>query len=206
MSIAGENNKFPEHIEEMVKLAFGAEGPDVVREVFREEIRAGIDQAVRDNVLGAAEVMTQMLPRALKSLEDDLDSGDWVVRSRAQALLLKYAMSFADKQGEQKDLGKLTVALQAPVPEAQTHSEPKHMSEKIIELRAENDGLEIEDYEQEWPICNHCNQRKHPEAMYTYSDGANRNPRTICKSCEVRRKLEAGKAIDHNAFDRKLYG
>lgn len=183
---AGKKNQLPEHIHEMMKLAFGAEGPDVIREVLREEIRENITQAVRDNVLGAAEVMTKLLPRALVGLEEDLKSEDWVVRSRAQALLFKYAMSFTEKEGANKDLGRLTVALQAPVPDRDA---PTHLETRMIEVREEMEEIVVEDFEKDWPVCTQCDTRKHPDAMYEVSDGMGRPPFFICKTCKARKDI-----------------
>lgn len=191
----------PEHIKDMVQLAFGAETQDVIREVLREEIRENITQAVRDNVLGAAEVMTQMLPKAMMGLIEDLDSEDWIVRSRAQALLFKYAMTFADKDGDKKELGRLTV-----IHEVNTPDTP--LGRRMEEIANETEDPYIEDFEKDWPVCTLCDTRKHPDAVYEYSAGANLPARIVCKTCEVRRKLAVDRVSEYgldNDLNRKLY-
>lgn len=204
-ALATHGSQTPEHVQEMIQLAFGAKTDDVIREIFREEIRENITQAVKDNVLGAAEVMTHMLPKALHGLKEDLESEDWIVRSRAQALLFKYAMAFASKEDDKPDLGRLTVVHEVNTPDTPLQQKMKELEEQSQEII---DDPTLEDFERDWPICNYCDERKHPDAVYVYSSGANLPPRTICKSCEVRRKIEANGAAEYGLdsdLNRRLY-
>ena len=201
--IITENNKnrkgTPRYVEEMIRLAFGAKSEDVIREVFREEIRENITTAVRDNVLGAAEVMTQMLPRALAGMAEDLKSEDWIIRSRAQALLLKYAMSQDKKDVTREDLGRLTVIHEVAVPDTP-------LGERVVAELEANDAIDVEEFEKDWPSCSQCYERKHPDSMYYASAGRDVSRRWICKSCQMHAKIAAGRVEStHSDFSSKLY-
>lgn len=177
--------QLPDHIKKMVDLAFGANSDEVVRQVFREEVRENVTRYVRDNVLGAAEVLTQMLPKTLEGIARDLDDPDWVVRSKAQALVMKYAMTFAEKEGDKNDLGTLTVVHNVPLPDTP-------LGQQIAEIADQVDSeLEIlEDFEKYWPICSVCEKRKHPDVMH--NNGGN-NQNYICSTCKAYRDIKTGK-------------
>lgn len=178
----------PEHIKDMVYLAFGADSMDVVRQVMREEIRSNITQAVQDNVLGAAEMMTQMLPKALGGLLLDLNNQDYYVRGRAQQLVLKYAMPLINTDGDEKDLGKLKV-----IHEVSTPNTP--LGERVAEHVDESEAY-VEEFEKYWPVCESCHVRKHPDAMYVVGHN-NGKPRLRCKPCSVRRAIEIKQRAYH---------
>ena len=180
----------PEHVKDMIYLAFGADTGDVIREVLREEIRENITQAVQDNVLGAAEVLAQALPKALAGVIRDLDNQDYYVRGRAQQLVFKYAMPFLNVDGKDKDLGTLTVKHGVQIPDT------KLGVHVVQEVEAGEDY--IEEFEKDWPSCESCKMRKHPDAMYTYKDeNMASGVRWLCKTCRMRKSLDSKKREDY---------
>ena len=195
-----EHNTYSEELKDMISLAFSADSLDVIRDVFREEIRQNISQAVHDNILGAAEVMTHMLPKTLAALNNDLESQDWMVRSRAQALVLKYSMAFKEADTSNKDLGVLRLVHGAAVPDTP-------LGERVADYVVNH----VEPFEESWPVCCKCKVRKHPEAMNVQSGGWEEgNIKVVCKSCEARKSLmrkSPGQEIGvSNDLDNKFYG
>ena len=63
---------------------------DEIRTVIRDEVRKSITKSVQDKMLGATEIMAEMLPIALARLAQDMGSKDWVRSHRAQGLFFKY--------------------------------------------------------------------------------------------------------------------
>lgn len=187
----------PAHVKQMRVLAFDGMDDDV-REILRESVREQVSQHVKDNVLGAAEMMTGMLPKALAGIAKDLESKEWMTRSRAQALVLKYAMSFADKDGDGKELGSITVLHQVPIPDTT-------LGRRVAE---EIEGEVVEEFEVDWPTCSVCHERKPPETMHDRSKGANRERIMVCQTCAMRKALtsERGKERFDPDSESSLYG
>lgn len=181
---------------------------DEVREVLREEIRDQISQHVKDNVLGAAEVMTSMLPEAMGAMKQDLESEDWMARSRAYALVLKYAMSFAEADAKDQGQQNIVVVSGVPAPDTplgqayvESYEELPHAS-AVVE-----DGEVVEDFEKEWPKCHYCKARKPPANGGWESHGANRNhPRWVCTSCTVAKSYKRGEGAPDAIVESSLYG
>lgn len=128
-----------------------------VRAIMAEVLREQVTEAVRDNVLGAGEILTGMLPQVLAGLMSDLQSKDWVIRSRAQAAVLKYAMVFKDKEGVDEDLGTINVVHKVALP----NTPLGYATEKAIEVIEAGH----EEFEADWPQCSKCEERKHPDAI-----------------------------------------
>ena len=191
--LAGGKGKLTEQREIARKLAF-ENIQDEVREVLRQEIREQITQHVHDNVLGAAESMTHLLPEAMAALKQDLESEDWMARSRAYALVMKYAMSFKDT--EPKDGGNQNIVVVSGVPTPDTpfgHAVVEHYEELPrasegvpAEEYEETSGLE--DFEKDWPKCYSCKSHKHPSNMRKHDDRG----RYICTSCTITRDYKRG--------------
>lgn len=162
---------------------------DFVREVLTETIRDEVTQAVRDNLVGAAETLTMMLPKAMADLHKDLGSKDWTIRKAARDAVLKYAMVFKDKDGSENDLGTIQVMHKVDVPDTQFG---RKVGEALEDF-AEQDQLDyVEGFEKGWPTCNRCKERKHPDAM-VYNDIEDDRIRTLCSSCNVAEKLKIAK-------------
>lgn len=191
----------------MRALAFENLG-DEVREVLRQEIREQISQHVKDNVLGAAEVMTQMLPEAMAAMKQDLESEDWMARSRAYALVMKYAMQFAE--ADPKDQGNQNIVVVSGVPTPDTplgHAVVEHYEELPRASASVEAGEEVEEFEKEWPKCHYCKQRKPPLNGTWESHGANRNhPRWVCTSCNVAKHYKRGQGAPDKITEDSLFG
>lgn len=186
----------PEHIVKARALAFG-NMEDEVREVMREEVRKTVSQAIKDNVTGAAEVLTHLLPETLAGLARDVQSEDWMTRSRAQALVLKYAMPFGEEKVEKDDLRIINVIHNVPIPEGP-------LGEVVeAELVALPPG--VERFEADWPTCALCHDRKSPQTGTWQSDGSD-GEQWVCKACEVRKAMKQGKMTPAGFLGDKLYG
>ena len=191
--LAGGKGKITEQREIARKLAF-ENIQDEVREVLRQEIREQITQHVHDNVLGAAESMTHLLPEAMAALKQDLESEDWMARSRAYALVMKYAMSFKDT--EPKDGGNQNIVVVSGVPTPDTpfgHAVVEHYEElprasEGIPAEEYEEASGVEDFEKDWPKCYSCKAHKHPSNMRKHDDRG----RYICTSCSITREYKRG--------------
>jgi hypothetical protein len=194
----GKSLKISDAKKAMRTLAFENLG-DEVREVLRQEIRDQISQHVKDNVLGAAEVMTTMLPTAMAALKTDLESEDWMSRSRAYALVMKYAMSFAEADANDDRNQNIVVVSGVPTPDTPFG---KAYAEEVVTIEESN----LEDFEKGWPECHYCHQRKPQGNMYEESHGADRKKkRTVCMSCQVSRAYKRGKGAPDAIADDSLY-
>jgi hypothetical protein len=181
---------------------------DEVREVLRQEIREQISQHVKDNVLGAAEVMTQMLPEAMGALKQDLESEDWMARSRAYALVMKYAMSFAEADAKDQGGQNIVVVSGVPTPDTPLGHAVVEQYETLPEASAVvEDGEYVEEFERGWPKCHYCHQRKPEANMHQESHGADRNvPRWVCTSCQVAKAYKRGQGAPDRITEDKLFG
>lgn len=161
---------------------------DEVGELIRQEIRDAIRPVIRAKVLGAVDLMTEMLPVAMGRLYQDLDSPMWSERSRAYGLVLKYAMPFADDNAD-KDLGRIIVEHSVAGTRRYDGDEEMVVPEGEFVERVEASLLltpgEPEAFEADWPTCFRCDMIKHPESGKLQADG-----RFQCSSCEYRHNYE----------------
>jgi len=144
-----------------------------VRETLQQAIRDCVTEAVSDNIVGAGEIITGLLPKTLAGLAVDLDSSDWMIRSRAQSTVMKYAMEFKDKETKDVDLGTINVVHNVALPGTPLG---RATAGEIETLEAEGDTI-VEHFERDWPTCAKCNDRKHPDTMYDMEGD------TWCSSC-----------------------
>lgn len=164
----------------------GYENPEVLlREVLQETIRDNVSQHVKDNLLGAGEMLTGMLPKVLSGILLDLESKDWMIRSRAQAAVLKYAFEFKDKDGNKDDLGTIQVVHNVALPNTPLG---EAVAGEIIEQEEERAQLSVEAFEQDWPVCTDCGERKHPDTIYDDGHG-----HRLCSSCNLTKAYRYGK-------------
>lgn len=164
---------------------------DYVRELLQEVVRDSVTQVVQDNVVGAAEVITSLLPEALASVAKDLKSKDWNIRKTARSEVLKYAMLFKDKDGSDDDLGTIQVVHQVSLPDTPIG----HRVAEELEVDDHDDSVEA--FEQGWPVCIHCGERKHPDAMrYKGSHGT-----ATCSSCFLSHQLKIDRGHEIEGYD-----
>lgn len=194
----------------MKDLAFESLG-DEVRQVLREEIREQIGQHVKDNVLGAAEVMTHMLPEAMAAVKQDLECEDWMARSRAYALVLKYAMAFSEADAKDDKPQNIVVVSGVPTPDTPLGHAFVQQYENLPQASASYDDEEeiegeiVEDFERDWPRCHYCHQRK-PEPNMNYESHGEGKRRWICTSCSVAKHYKRGEGAPDRLADDKLFG
>ena len=148
-----------------------------VRETLQQAIRDVVTEAVGDNLTGAGEIITGLLPKTLAGIAVDLDSSDWMIRSRAQQMVMKYAMEFKDKDKSDTDLGNITVVHSVALPGTPLG---RATAGEIQTIEAESHDSVIEYFERDWPVCVSCGDRKHPDAMYDAEDIGLR-----CSSCHL---------------------
>lgn len=161
-------------VESMKALAFN-EMEDHVRQVLREEVRDQVGQHVKDNLLGAVEVLTDLIPRALSRMSEDLDSDDPYTYQRAYALVMKYAMGMAEKDTN-KDAEGQQIILISNVSAPDTPLGRKY-AEGVKELQEKNLDADLIQ-------CRHCGESKVPAAMKSDEE---------CRACYVRLHYKAGK-------------
>ena len=147
-----------------------------VRETLQQAIRDVVTEAVSDNLVGAGEILTGLLPKTLAGLAIDLDSEDWMIRSRAQQAVLKYAMEFRNKESKDVDLGTIQVVHNVALPGTPLG---RATAGEIEVLESKNDTV-IEHFERDWPTCAKCGDRKHPDTMYDEPSGDQ-----WCSSCHL---------------------
>lgn len=212
MELAGDKPmKISDAQKHMKELAFENLG-DEVRQVLREEIRETISQHVKDNVLGAAEVMTHMLPTAMAAVKQDLESEDWMSRSRAYALVMKYAMAFADADVKDDKPQNIVVISGVPTPDTPLGHAMVHQYEGLPVASASYndddvvDGEVVEEFERDWPKCHYCHQRKPEPNMTIESHGEGNSTRNVCTSCSVARHYKRGEGAPDKITEDKLFG
>lgn len=180
---------------------------DEVRDVMRDEIRKAITQLVRDKALGAANVLVEMLPEAMARIQQDLDSSDTIARRAATALVMKYAMPMLQTED---NTGSGTTVIVHSIPRSGEFidAEPAEFEVAVVPEGGETfeEAVEryahekLEEFEQDWPICYRCKQVTHPDNI---RNGIPAGP--ICKSCDIRRRIEAGQS-PAELSNNPLYG
>lgn len=158
------------------KLAFERMEDDV-REVLREEIRKSITQHVRDNVLGAVEVMSHLLPKALAGLATDLEDPDPVFRQRAANIVMKYAMPMMNQGEDGEDARIINIVHNVPIPDTK-------LGVRLAEELVAQEEV-IDDPDSEWPKCFRCHEHKHPHA----GTGDPDKGEFQCRACGVRQQM-----------------
>lgn len=203
----GEGLSIQEARNKMKNLAF-ENLDDEVRQVLREEIRETISQHVKDNVLGAAEVMTHMLPEAMAAIKQDLECEDWMARSRAYALVMKYAMAFAESDPKEQGGQNIVVVSGVPTPDTPLGHAFVEEYEELPRASAstDEDDEALEDFERDWPKCHYCHARKPPANMTVESHGAGDKTRNVCTSCSVARHYKRGEGAPDKITEDKLFG
>ncbi len=203
----GKSLSIEEARRKMKDLAF-ENLDDEVRQVLREEIRDQIGQHVKDNVLGAAEVMTHMLPEAMAAIKQDLECEDWMARSRAYALVLKYAMAFSEADDKDAKPTNIVVVSGVPTPDTPLGHAFVEEYEALPEASAsylDEDDEPVEDFERGWPKCHYCHARK-PEANMTVESHGGGKTRNVCTSCSVARHYKRGEGAPDKITEDKLFG
>ena len=182
--LLGKKDKITPAMQNFRALAKYADIEDpkaFMREVLQETIRENVTQHVEDNLLGAGEALTALLPKVMAGLALDLESKDWMIRSRAQAAVLKYSFEFKNKQGKDQDLGTIQVVHNVALPNTPLG---ETIEAEIVEQEAGRLQIQAEGFEKDWPACADCGERKHPDAMRW----AGRQH--VCSSCTMARNYK----------------
>lgn len=189
-SLGGKKSPLTPAMQEYRKLIEAED--DFVRDAMQEAVREIVTEHVKDNILGAAEILTGMLPRVLAGLAKDIESKDWMIRSRAQAAILKYAMEFKDKTNSEQDLGTINVIHNVALPDTPLGAATAKAGE-VITIEAG----EVEAFEASYEQCQRCGDRHPPEAMRQQARGT-----WLCTSCLLARNYERGKVSPSGFLDR----
>jgi hypothetical protein len=166
---------------------------DYVREILQQAIRDTVTEAIKDNLIGAGEILTGMLPKVLAGLMADLESKDWMIRSRAQAAVLKYAMEFKDKEGKDGDLGVIRVVHNVALPDTPLGTAT---AGEVEAIEAGQEAEAIEAFEADWPKCSRCQERKHPDTMHLSEHG------NYCSSCRLTQAYTSGRVHPAGMLER----
>jgi hypothetical protein len=179
---------------------------DEVRDVLREEVRASISDQVKQNVLGASEAITALLPQAIAVFAEDLQSKDWMKRNKAALAVAKLAFPLANEDANRKDSGQVVIVHSVPLPDTtlgRRVAEHLENAEEIVEGGVVNPDLPYdaehnpEKFEVNYPICKGCRERKHPDMIK--HDGK-------CSTCHYREEIMTGHVQDLSAdVDRTLW-
>lgn len=187
---------------------------DEIRDTLRAEVRAQVTQHLKDNILGAVEALTALLPEVLVKLGEDVQHGDWMRSSRAQALILKYAMNFKDVEASDADARTINIFHGVPIPDTALGERmreiverdealldaPKQISAQLIDPDAPEDeviDLPREAYELFYPECKVCGDVKPPETFALIDD---EDPGIgLCRSCEYEKQVRKSFHDSHNS-------
>ena len=183
---SGQKPKVTKAVKEIRKLA-NCLGDDtdpavVFREVLSDAIRDNVTLHVQDNLLGAAEALTNLLPIAIAGLARDLDSNDDYIRQRASAAVMKYSMVFRDtKPDPDKSLGTIQVGVALTMPDtplgAAVHQE---IIEQEDSWQAQlESGTDV-------GTCSSCKDTFHVNSLHTHPS---RPDLQTCSSCRIRAGL-----------------
>lgn len=217
-SKGGSSVGIPDYVQkarEIVQADFDKAGKldDEVRELMREEIRAGIRGRVIENVERAAEQMTTMLPLAMARIMQDLDSESWPERSRAYALIMRYGMPLMDaKPKPGQDDTTVTIVHHIPVVET---AFGERFTEEYVDQPAPGrrvprdapyDPSDPEPWEADWPICDGCKNRVHPDNVKTTKgttpDGT---VRPLCTACDYKKSMTRFARNPSNTMDSEVF-
>jgi hypothetical protein len=217
-STAPEVRSVPEYVKNARalaerKLADMTVLDDEVREVMREEVRKHITERVKDRVIGATDLMGEMLPLAMARLYEDLESQDWARYSRAAAIVMRYTMMIANQDADGADLGRITVVHEIPgqdpvefvLPDTELGHEVAHQIQKRLPATVDSDTIydpdNPEDFEANWEQCYKCHERRHPDSLRVHDDH-----RWICVTCRYKHDAEMSKAeVPLGGNDEALY-
>lgn len=118
------------------------EAPDIAHTVIAEELRPVVREAMTEDVLRSIHSLVALTPNAIAALQQDLESDDAVIRSKATTLVLKYTLGHpALVRPDDTDPGKqLVVNLNLPRPElpAEVAGDETHEGEVLddaVEVR-----------------------------------------------------------------------
>lgn len=103
-----------------MREAVRRESPDVINKVMRDELAPVVREAITEDTLRAIRSLIGLTPRAVKLIEEDLESKDPVIRQRAYTLLMKYTVGHPSLV-QPKDTGdnrQINVTFELPRPEA----------------------------------------------------------------------------------------
>lgn len=188
---SGQSRQVTKAVADLRKLVKFDETKDpavIIREVLQDIVRDNITQHVQDNILGLAEAMTALLPKVIAGLAKDLESPDDFIRTRAQAAVLKYTMEFKDKKGTDQDLGVITIQHNMSLPNTPLgHA----IHDEIIQIDEDQKQIAAESFEQDWPICTGCGDRKHPDVIRR-----DRHGELLCSSCKLKQAVSQGRSGD----------
>jgi hypothetical protein len=163
------------------RLAFD-ELYDPIRDVLREEVRATITQHVKDEVLGMTDMMADLLPLVLAGIASDVQSEDPFIRSKAQALILKYVMPLKHEEAAADDSKVLNVIHHVSIPDTPLGHQ---VEGELVAL-----PIGVEAFEADYPECHMCHERKHPETGYWIKDSAQETEFWRCTACNARKSLD----------------
>lgn len=175
----------------------GAEDPVVeFRALFTEAMRENIHSKVSDGMLGAAETVMHLVPKALAVVAADLDSDDPLEKARAAQFLLKYAINFkeAPTDDSKKNETITIVADRVMAPGQVVYQAPDTQfgREYLDEVEARHDKPQLDPGELE--ECYKCHERKARGAMHIHDD---QGPgRWICKACHWTKMQNQRKTVD----------
>lgn len=186
------NRKESEIVKISKKLAF-TELYDPVRDILREEVRATITQHAKDNVLGMTEMLTDLLPIVYAGLARDAMSEDDYIRQKAQAIILKYVMPLNKEEVAADDSRVINIIHNVPIPDT------KFGHDVEGELVALPPGVEA--FEQDWPVCYTCNERKHPDNGSWMKLPNHPNPGWQCNACTWRDNIRKGNTDPTSIMD-----
>lgn len=224
-------NELSIYTKVMKKLAF-ENIEDEIRETLREETRKQVTEHLKDNILGATEALTGLLPLVIEGLTNDVQHEDWMRRSRAQAMVMKYSFAYKDAAAEGSDAKNIYIVHNVPVPDTPFGDKMIEAQQDRIEADIEarmvpatdldatadpNEYVEMprELYEEFWPTCSSCGERKHPETFSEFSENDDMVGR--CRTCEYTMNVrQAFRTVDkvkpgprqneQGDWDTPLYG
>lgn len=174
------------YVRAMRQLAFNSGIEDEIRETLREEVRSQVKQHLKDNILGGVEALTALLPDVILRLGDDLRSEDWMRSARAQSLVLKYTAAFKETEATEGSSRSIHIYHGVPVPDTKMG---ERMRITIAQAEGDDDDVveaPVESFETDWPMCQECAQRKHPDTFATLTEAGDKG---YCRSCHYQRTI-----------------
>lgn len=125
---------------------------DMVHEVFKEELRPVVREAITEDVLRSVGQMMRLTPKMIELIERDMEDDDPTVRQKAYTLLARYTLgnaSVAPAPAEQAQ-APMQVVFNLPRP----GSDAPDVPEEAVELRE----------------CCECHQHKPEDAFVANSE------------------------------------
>lgn len=157
--VASDNDQTYRDMGRPADAAQQAEGADPVGlaiELFKEELKPHVREAITDDTIKAVRSLVTLTPQLVESLGKDLLSTDPVARGRAQALVAKYTLGFLDPEKEAASRPLVINMGHMPTPGAPERPDTIADSDTVQQCDRCEEAKTLDHFEPGATRCNEC--------------------------------------------------